>query len=95
MRKVKSILLVVVGGLLAIFLYENWLSAGYLKMFGKELIQVNVSLLMVFCLALGGIFGFLGHLALSRSRKKPAPGDLAEEQAPEAQESDKSQESSQ
>jgi hypothetical protein len=95
MRKFKSILLILLGGLLAIFLYENWIPAPHLKIFGKEIVQVNISLLIVVCLAFGGIFGFLSHVALSRSRKKKAPADLGEEKAPEPQEPAQPQEQGQ
>ena len=48
MRKIKSILLLIVGGILALFFYENWVTAPCIRIFGKEVVQLNTSVIILY-----------------------------------------------
>jgi hypothetical protein len=89
MGKIKSILLLLIGAFLALFVYENWVAAPYIKLFGKEVIQLNISIIIVIFFALGFILGVLSHLAwIHRRRKTAAAITSKEEKAPESQNPD-------
>lgn len=85
MGKFKSILLILIGAFLALFIYENWVAAPYIKLFGKEVIQLNISIIILIFFALGFTLGVLSHLAWTLRRQKTAGLTLNEQKAPESQ----------
>lgn len=85
MGKIKSLLLLLMGAFLAIFIYENWVAAPYIKLFGREIIQLHISLIIIVVFALGFIFGWLGHFSWGRSRRKTAAPASREEKVPQTQ----------
>jgi uncharacterized membrane protein YciS (DUF1049 family) len=88
MGKIKSILLLLIGAFLAIFIYENWVAAPYIKLFGKEIIQLHISMIILVFFTLGFILGIVSHLAWIRRRRKTAALASKEEKAPEPQSPD-------
>jgi hypothetical protein len=84
MAKIKSILLLLIGAVGAVFIYENWVVAPYIKLFGRELIQLNISVIIMAFFLLGVSLGWLGCYSWSRSRRKNAAASR-EEKAPEPQ----------
>ncbi len=85
MKKIKSLLLLLIGAVLALFLYENWITAPYIKIFGKEMIQLNISLIILIFLALGFLLGMLSHFAWIQQRRKNLRMASGEQKAPESQ----------
>lgn len=92
MGKIKSILLILIGAFLALFIYENWVAAPYIKLFGREVVQLNISIIVLFFSTLGFILGFLSHLAWTHRRRKAAATALGEEKVPESQSSNQQEE---
>jgi Na+/H+-dicarboxylate symporter len=84
MTKIKSIITLLIGALLALFIYENWVAAPHIKLFGKELVQLTISLIIIIVFSLGLIVGWLGCLGWRRARRRSAPVS-GEEKAPEPQ----------
>jgi uncharacterized membrane protein YciS (DUF1049 family) len=84
MGKIKSILMLLIGAVLAVFIYENWVAAPYIKIFGRELIQLNISVIIIAVFLLGFIIGWLSCYSWSRTRRKNVEASR-EEKAPEAQ----------
>jgi hypothetical protein len=85
MGKIKGIMLVLIGAFLALFIYENWVAAPYIKLFGREVIQLNISIIILIFFALGFFFGLLSYLAWTHRRQRTADPALREEKAPESQ----------
>jgi heme/copper-type cytochrome/quinol oxidase subunit 2 len=85
MGKIKSVILILVGAFLSLFIYENWVAAPYIKLFGREIVQLNISIIILIFSVLGFILGILTHLAWIHRRRKTAAMALGGEQAPEAQ----------
>ncbi len=85
MSKVKSVIFLVLGGLLAIFLYENWLPAPAIRIFGKELVTISNSLIIIICLTLGIMTGGIMGLMWSRRRERALLSQTGPEEAPEKQ----------
>lgn len=86
MGRVKSVVFLLLGAILAIFLYENWVPAPVIKIFGKEIITVSNSLIIIICFCLGFLTGSLVSLAWSRRRASLAAAPSTPKEAPEAQE---------
>lgn len=85
MGKIKSILFLIVGAVSAIFLYENWLPAPPIRIFGKELVTISNSLVMIISLSLGLLIGLLIMLAFYRRRTRAMAAASAPQQTPESQ----------
>jgi hypothetical protein len=85
MRKIKSIFLLLIGAAMALFLYENWVVAPHIKLFGKEIIQLSISLIMIIFFSLGFFFGMVSHVAWVQQRRKKARLASGEQKAPESQ----------
>ena len=85
MGKIKSLLMLLIGAILAIFIYENWVAAPYIKLFGREVIQLNISIIILLFFALGFMLGMLSCFAWTRSRRKTAEPASGEEKVPESQ----------
>jgi hypothetical protein len=85
MGKIKSIVLILIGGFLALFFYENWVTAPCIRIFGKEIIQLNTSIIILSFFALGFILGALTHFAWIQRRRKNSEPVSGEQQAPETQ----------
>ncbi len=86
MGKFKSLLLLLIGALIAIFIYENWVTAPYIKLFGREIIQLNISIIIIVVFALGFIFGWLSHFGWTRNRRKKTAGLASgDEKVPDSQ----------
>jgi|GEM_PF-1829753 len=95
MAKIKSIVLLVLGAMAAIFLYENWVPAPVIKIFGKEIITLSNSLIIILCFSLGFLTGALlcwaywrrrTRLAASPSQEPPeAQGGQRQEEQPQTQ----------
>jgi hypothetical protein len=85
MGKIKSLLMLLIGAFLAIFLWENWVAIPYIKLFGREVIQLNISIIILLFFALGFMLGMLSCFAWTRSRRKTVEPALKEEKAPESQ----------
>ena len=92
MGKVKSVVFLLLGAVLAIFLYENWVPAPVIKIFGKEIGTLSNSLIIIICFVLGFLSGSLVCLAWCRRRDRLRAASSAPQQAPEAQEAQKQQE---
>ena len=92
MKKVKGVILLLIGVVLGIFLYENWVVAPSFRLFGRDLVQVQVSVIILACFALGFITGALSFLAWARRRQRNAAAASQEEQAPEPQQTAQKQE---
>lgn len=89
MKKVKIAVLLLLVAVLAIFLYENSMQFTTLKLFGRELVKIHNSVVIVLSYFLGFLFGWLGHVRWRRQRqaaasrkeaepetaKKPGPGE--------------------
>jgi type VI protein secretion system component VasK len=84
MTKIKSILMLLIGAVLAVFIYENWVAAPHIKLFGKELIQLNISVIILVFFSLGFILGWLTCFSWRRAQRKSAAA-LSEQKAPEPQ----------
>ncbi len=91
MRKIKSILLLMVGGILALFFYENWVTAPCIKIFGQELVQLSTSIIILTFFIIGFFLGILSHFTWSQRRKKISPVS-GEQNAPEPQKSSQQEE---
>ncbi len=84
MGKIKSILMLLIGAFLAIFIWENWVETPYIRLFGREIIQLNISIIIISFFALGFILGWLSHFGWTRRRQKTAGLTSREEKAPES-----------
>jgi hypothetical protein len=84
MGKIKSILMLLIGAVLAVFIYENWVAAPYIKLFGRELIQLNISVIIIAVFFLGFIIGWLSCYSWRRTRRKNTMAS-GEEKTPESQ----------
>ncbi|MBM4287986.1 MAG: DUF1049 domain-containing protein [Deltaproteobacteria bacterium] len=71
MGKIKALLLVLMGALLTVFFLENWVAAPPLKIFAKEVVELQTSLIIIICLALGFIGGWLSGFNQTRQRRSP------------------------
>jgi hypothetical protein len=60
-------------------------AAPYIKLFGREIIQLNISIIIFIFFTMGFIFGLLSHLAWTHRRQKTADPALSEQKAPESQ----------
>lgn len=85
MRKIKSILLLMVGGILALFFYENWVKAPCIRIFGQELVQLNTSIIILIFFLMGFFLGIISHLSWTQQRRKKISPVLGEQKAPEPQ----------
>jgi uncharacterized integral membrane protein len=85
MRKIKSILLLMVGGILALFFYENWVTAPCIKIFGQELVRLNTSIIILTFFVLGFLLGILSHFSWIQQRRKKNSAVSGEQKAPESQ----------
>lgn len=93
MGKVKSVVFLLLGAFLAIFLWENWVPAPIIKIFGKEIITLSNSLIIIICYVLGFLTGSLVCLAWShRQRTRLKTASSAPQQPIETQEAQKQQE---
>lgn len=94
MGKVKSILFLLFGALLAIFLYENWVPAPVIKIFGKEIVTISTSLVILICFLLGFLVGGLVCLSWSRHRRaaRLSQTDSAPQKTPETQKAQEQEE---
>ncbi len=84
MGKVKALLLFLLGGIIALFFYENWGLPLPIKLFGKELVTLPGSLIIMVTFLTGFIFGWLAHVGWrrQRSRKAQATENLREQSLP-------------
>jgi uncharacterized integral membrane protein len=85
MGKIKNLLMLLIGAILSIFIYENWVTAPYIKLFGREVIQLNISIIILLFFAFGFMLGMLSCFALTRSRRKTAEPASGEEKVSESQ----------
>jgi uncharacterized integral membrane protein len=85
MGKIKNLLMLLIGAILAIFIYENWVTAPYIKLCGREVIQLNISIIILLFFALGFMLGMLSCFAWTRNRRKTAEPASGEEKVPESQ----------
>ncbi|MGQ9920102.1 MAG: hypothetical protein ACUVRZ_02110 [Desulfobacca sp.] len=83
MGKIKSVVFLLLGAILAIFLYENWVPAPVIKIFGKEIGTLSNSLIIISCFLLGFLSGSLVCLAWSRRQARLTVASGASQQAPE------------
>jgi capsular polysaccharide biosynthesis protein len=95
MNKIKSILLLLIGAVLALFLYENWVVAPHIKLFGKEIIQLNISLIIIIFLVFGFFLGIFSHFAWVQKRRKNTRLASGEQKAPESQSANQQEEKKQ
>ena len=93
MGKIKSLALLLLGAIAAVFLYENWVPAPVIKIFGKELIILSNSLIIIICFLLGFLVGGLLSWAWWRRRARLQASKTQE--APEAQGGQRQEEQSQ
>ncbi len=77
--------MLLIGAILAVFIYENWVTAPYIKLCGREVIQLNISIIILLFFALGFMLGMLSCFAWTRSRRKTAEPASGEEKVPESQ----------
>jgi hypothetical protein len=84
MGKIKSILLLLIGAVLAIFIYENWVTAPYIKLLGREVVQLNISIIILIFFALGFILGFLSHLSITSKRRQSTGSSSETEKSPDS-----------
>jgi uncharacterized integral membrane protein len=85
MAKIKIFLLVLITFVITYFIIENSIPAPPIKLFGKELIQIQLSVIIIVSFLLGLIFGWLICFSWKRSRKNKQGVLLGEEKAPESQ----------
>jgi hypothetical protein len=95
MTKIKIFLLIFITFLLTYFIIENSVLAPPIKLFGKELFQIHLSIIIVAAFFLGLIFGWLSHFNWSRNRRKNARLASGEQKAPESQGADQQEEKKQ
>ncbi len=86
MKKIKGIFLLLIGVVLGVFLYENWVAAPYFRFFGRDLVQLTISVIMIIFFSLGFITGALSFLAWAHRRQKNSQAALQQQEAPETQE---------
>jgi uncharacterized membrane protein YciS (DUF1049 family) len=86
MTKIKSIIMLLIGAVLALFIYENWVVAPHIKLFGRDLIQLNISVIIIVVFFLGFLIGWLSCFSWRRTRRKNALASR-QEKAPESQSS--------
>lgn len=84
MGKVKGVLLILIGAVLAVFIYENWVLAPHIRLFGRELFQLHTSVIILGFFFLGFLSGVLGCYGWTRARRKAAEAS-GQEQPPETQ----------
>ena len=92
MTKIKILLLIFITFLLTYFIIENSVSAPPIKLFGKELIQVQLSIIIIASFFMGLIFGWLSHFSWSRNRRKKIGLASGEQKAPESPNSNQQEE---
>ena len=92
MAKIKIFLLIFITFLLTLFIYENSVLAPPIKLFGKEIIQIHISIIIITSFVLGAIFSWLGHFTWSRARRRSAELALRDQKAPESQDTDQQEE---
>jgi Lipopolysaccharide assembly protein A domain len=92
MAKVKIFLLISITALLTWFIYENLILAPPIKLFGQEIFQLHISVIIMSSFLLGLIFGWLGHVGFIRNRRKSAELALREQQVQDAQEDNQQEE---
>lgn len=85
MRKIKSFLLLLIGGLLALFFYENWVKAPCIKIFGQEIVQLNISIIILSFFLLGFFLGIVSHFTWTQQRRKKISPVSGDQKAPESQ----------
>jgi hypothetical protein len=95
MKKIKSILLLLIGGLLALFFYENWVTAPCIRIFGHEIIQLNTSIIILTFFLIGFLLGILGHYTWIQRRRKKVAAASGDQKAPESQNSSQEEEKKQ
>jgi len=84
MSKIKAVLFLVIGGMVALFFYENWGLPLPIKLFGKDLLTLPGSLIILVTFVIGFLFGWLGHVSWRRQRTRKAQAAAAsrEQQPP-------------
>ncbi|AEB10230.1 lipopolysaccharide assembly protein LapA domain-containing protein [Desulfobacca acetoxidans] len=92
MAKIKIFLLILFTSLLTYFIIENSVLAPPIKVFGKELIQLHTSLIIIIFFVLGFILGWLGHVGWRHRRRKAAESSLGEEKIRESAKDEESAE---
>jgi hypothetical protein len=85
MTKLKIFLLIFITFLLTYFIIENSVLAPPISLFGKQLFQVHVSIIIIASFLLGLIFGWLSHFNWSRNRRRNVAPISGEQQPPETQ----------
>jgi uncharacterized integral membrane protein len=95
MTKIKIFLLICITFVLTYFIIENSVLAPPIKLFGKELFQIHLSIVIIAFFFLGLIFGWLCHFNWSRTRRKKAQLASREQKAPESQDPDQQEEKKQ
>jgi hypothetical protein len=95
MKKIKSILLLLFGGILALFLYENWVNAPYIKIFGQEIIQLNTSIIIITFFLVGFFLGNLSHYTWIQQRRKKLAAASGNQKTPESQNANQQEEKKQ
>ena len=85
MRKIKSIVLLLIGGFLALFFYENWVTAPCIRILGQEVIQLNTSIIILTFFLIGFFLGILSHITWAQQRRKKVAPVSGGQKAPESQ----------
>lgn len=74
MSKVKGAVLFLLGALLALFAYQNWIyPAPPIRFLTFTFPPITHSLIIFSCLFVGFVVGWLVHFRKSRKAEKPAP----------------------
>lgn len=84
MKNAKIVVLLILVALLAIFLYENSMQFSTLKFFGRELVKIHNSVVIILSFVLGFLSGWLGHVRWRRQRQLAAAVASRKEAEPEA-----------
>lgn len=92
MTKIKIFFLILITFVLTYFMFENSILAPPIKLFGYQLFQIHVSIIIITSFLLGVIFGWLSHFNWSRNRRKNAAIALREQNAPDSQNTDQQEE---
>jgi hypothetical protein len=85
MAKIKIFLLILATFIITYFIIENSILAPSIKLFGKELVQLHTSVIILISFWLGLVFGWLSHFSWTRNRRKNVGPASREEKAPEPQ----------
>jgi hypothetical protein len=86
MAKIKISLLILFTFVITYFIIENSILAPPIKLFGKEIIQLYTSFIILISFCLGLLFGWLGHVSWRRSRRRENAATASREQkVPEPQ----------